>query len=103
MRLILQTLLILLCGASIGACNPFKVTDPHDPNFDPMKFKFGFSREKEVEVFKVIFPIGTKKEFVDQVLIEAGNARLLSSDDLPNTHLYIIPEIITLLIVEYIP
>jgi len=76
MKTLLKSLLILLFTASIGACNPMKVTDPNDPNFDPDKFSFrDYGEGKEMslhEAFRRLFPPGTSKEFVEHVLVKVG-------------------------------
>ena len=78
-KIVLKALLIFLCSASIGACNPMKVTDPADPGFDPDQFSFQdnfFDREAKIDVFRKLFPPGTPKEFVDRVLVKAGGAKV---------------------------
>lgn len=53
-----------------------KVTDPAAPGFDPDKFSFSdYYDNKEMtlaEAYKILFPPGTPKEFVDRVLVKAG-------------------------------
>ncbi len=74
-------------AVSIGlAQNPVRVNDPDDPNFDPDSFSFNlykFDREAKIEYFKKLFPIGTSKEFVDRVLVQAGGAKPLEIKEMP--------------------
>lgn len=53
---------------------PFKVTDPSDPNFDPLKFKYTdyYSESEFAAAIKTMFPVGTKKNDVDRILIDIG-------------------------------
>jgi hypothetical protein len=51
---------------------PFKVTDPTDPRFNPDRFRFSDYGPGELKpAFRILFPIGTSKEFVERVLIKA--------------------------------
>lgn len=75
--------LVIVCmGALMSFTNPFKVTDPNDPRFDPMEFRFEDYHDENLtvrEVFPILFPIGTSKEYVDKVLVQAGNAKTYQS------------------------
>lgn len=53
---------------------PWKITDPHDPRFNPQNFQFtDYSNSRELsEVLRVMFPVGTEKEVVDRALSRAG-------------------------------
>ena len=87
MRVFLKTILILICSISVGACNPLKVTDPSDPNFDPDKFSFRdnfFDREAKIDAFRKLFPPGTPKAFVAQVLVAAGGAKNSQGSEFPD-------------------
>ncbi len=73
--------LLALSVLSLSACvsNPSsigKVTDPADPRFDPMKFSYldykGVIDRRSV--INKLFPIGTNKSKVDQILVETGKA-----------------------------
>jgi hypothetical protein len=87
--------LVVMGCLVLAACDPFKVTDPNDPNFDPMKFRFSdYNHNEEIEVFRKIFPVGTKKEFVDQVFVEAGNANMFQNKDNKNIWHYTPPEFV---------
>ena len=56
------------------ACNPFKVTDPANPNFEPMKFRFEDYKQKDISrVLNKMFPIGTPKSDIDRVFVNAMN------------------------------
>lgn len=70
--------LIILMGALGWAAiaNPFKATDPNNPNFDPMKFRFEdyITGDPLRDVFREIFPVGTDKSFVDKILVGSGGA-----------------------------
>jgi hypothetical protein len=65
------------CCLLLAACSPFKVTDPSDPRFDPMKFDFNdYRNHKEMaEVLRVLFPVGTPMERVDEILVGVGGGR----------------------------
>jgi hypothetical protein len=73
---------MILCAVVIAAImvfgNPLKVTDPADPRFNPDKFCFcDYAAGSGMrEAFKKLFPVGTPKEFVDRVLINAGGAEI---------------------------
>jgi len=76
-----QLFLLILCVLSLSACENdptsiFKVKDPADSRFDPMKFSYLDYRGTVhlQEIFPKIFPVGTDKAFVDKVLIDAGGA-----------------------------
>lgn len=78
MRIGLSLIFIcFLAGSYIVMANPFKITDPADPRFDPDSFSFSdyASRDELIHVYKTIFPIGTPKPFVDRVLVTAGGAQ----------------------------
>lgn len=96
MKFTFSNLFFLFLGVFLlAACNPFKVTDPSDPHFDPMKFSFRdnlFDREAKMDAFRKLFPIGTPKEFVDEVLIEAGGATSSQSKQLPRVWRYLEPQ-----------
>ncbi len=49
---------------------PWKITDPHDPRFVEEKFRFSDYEKSEdlQEALRVMFPMGTPKEKVDEVL-----------------------------------
>jgi hypothetical protein len=68
---------ILIIAGALFIYRPFKVTDPSDPRFNPDSFSFSdyASGDELDDAFRQIFPIGTPKSFVDQVLVDAGNAR----------------------------
>ncbi|MCB9989805.1 MAG: hypothetical protein H6867_00310 [Rhodospirillales bacterium] len=71
-------LVILGCCLFLAGCkSPGKVTDPSDPNFDPMQFRFEDyrSREEFQPVLRQMFPVGTPKEHIDKILIDAGGAK----------------------------
>lgn len=88
--------LLLVGMLMITACNPFKITDPNDPKFDPYKFSFGdFNAQNEKYYLQALFPIGTDKVFIDKILIGAGKAKKFQSSGDKNIWHYAIPEIIT--------
>lgn len=84
-----RIVLLLLClgafmvyGENFGY--PFKVTDPADPRFKVERFSFydyWGDRELLQKTFRILFPPGTNKTFVDKVLIEYGGARILQNTD----------------------
>ena len=62
---------ILLFSLTLVGCNPSKVTDPNDPNFDPMEFRFedyknGIDLKKAIFI---IFPKGTNREEIESILL----------------------------------
>lgn len=69
-------LLVAAIPFGFAMSDPFKVTDPNDPNFDPAKFEFNDYRDdKEMAgVLKVLFPIGTSIDKVDAILVGSGQA-----------------------------
>lgn len=76
------TLIIVCVWVLMSFSNPFKVTDPNDPRFDPMRFNFKDYHHENLtvrEVFPILFPIGTSKDYVDKVLIQAGSAKSYQS------------------------
>lgn len=79
MKPLLQIVLIFIMGISIGACNPMKVIDPSDPQFNPDNFKFSDYYDNDemslAEAYRILFPPGTPKAFVDRVLVGAGRAK----------------------------
>ena len=87
-----QILLILFTVLFTTACNPFKVTDPNDPNFDPNKFSFSDYKSYEMyNTFRVLFPVGTEKSYVDRVLVKAGKAYSRRTDTFPYVVSYSAP------------
>lgn len=55
--------------------NPFKITNPADPRFNPSSFNFAdYSQAELQDAFRVLFPVGTSKTFVDAILVQAGGA-----------------------------
>ena len=95
MKNLFKILLIVICLATIAVWNPFKITDPNSPLFDPMKFSFrDYGIKEELDIFRKLFPIGTEKEFIDRVLVDAGNANMYQNPDNQNIWHYAPPEII---------
>lgn len=78
MKIFINAFLILLFTASIGACNPFKVTDPADPQFNLEKFRFedypGIPPMRDA--LQKLFPVGTPREKVEHILVDVGGATL---------------------------
>lgn len=75
--------LLVIVVSYVVATAPFKVTDPSDPRFDPMKFNFRDYRGEGLtvsDVFPVLFPPGTPKDLVDKILVEAGGATSRQSE-----------------------
>lgn len=76
------SLLVLVVFLGIGGwvvmANPLKVTDPNDPRFDPMEFRFeNYTDDSSLRVaLKKVFPVGTDHAYVDEVLIQKGGADL---------------------------
>ncbi|MES2728941.1 MAG: hypothetical protein V4621_02430 [Pseudomonadota bacterium] len=78
-----RIILLLVClgafivyGENFGY--PFKVTDPADPRFRVEQFDFADYRgdRKALEhAFRVLFPVGTEKAFIDKVLLEYGKSQ----------------------------
>jgi hypothetical protein len=83
-------LVVVFLGGFMAFGNPFKVTDPSDPRFNPDKFSFSDykSREELADAFRVLFPVGTPKEFVDRVLIKAVVGEPTQDKNLKNVWFY---------------
>lgn len=78
----LALVLILYCMWSGFA--PFKVTDPYDPRFNPRHFRFEdytITLCIQKEALAKLFPIGTNRSFVDQLLVQRGGAISTKTDD----------------------
>lgn len=94
--------IILLTGSlfsyqflrNLGAVEPlFKVTSPKNPKFNPDNFAFSdYYKKDEAEIYRHIFPIGTDRDFVNRVLIEAGNANEIKPSNMLS--LYYAPEVL---------
>ena len=67
-----------------------KITDPTSPLFNPNRFRFNdyTGREDKVDAFRKMFSVGTPKEFVDQVLVEAGGAKSAPIKEFPQVWRY---------------
>jgi len=72
MTLLIVSLLIWF--ALLDAPMPWKVTDPSDPKFDPMKFEYTdyHSNSEFRTALKIMFPLGTEKSYIDKILVEVG-------------------------------
>lgn len=86
----IAVLVALVIATVLVAPNPFKITDPADPRFDPTRFDF--CDYDELELWKALgslFPPGTSKSYIDAVLVEAGDARTgpynQAKDDSPSS------------------
>lgn len=73
---------LLLVGVlMLAACNPFKVTDPNDPNFDPYQFKFDPYYFQFADHFscydalKKSLPVGLPMDEVDKILVDSAGAK----------------------------
>lgn len=70
------------------------VTDPDDPKFDPMQFRFEYYNSRsgnEWDLPKALikmFPPGTNKTYIDKVLIEVAGARSFKDMGDSITHTY---------------
>lgn len=54
---------------------PFKVTDPDDPRFDPMRFKFSDYRPEEWHlVLRKVFHPGDPRSRVEDILVKRAGA-----------------------------
>lgn len=84
--LIICATLIAALAAYLFIAEPFKITDPSDPRFNPDKFKFSDykSRDDLIHVYRTTFPVGTSKAFVDRVLIKSGKATCGQNKTYPN-------------------
>lgn len=87
--------------AAVWLWNPLKVTDPHDPRFDPKKFSFhdyfvGNIPETEKAIHDAVatmFPQGTPRSYVEEIFAEIGlryrvdpqNRNIISYADEPLT------------------
>ncbi|MCG7870492.1 MAG: hypothetical protein JAZ11_00130 [Candidatus Thiodiazotropha lotti] len=68
------TAVIFIWYVLLEAPLPFKVTDPSDPNFDPLKFRYTdyYSETDFSKAIESMFPIGTEKSYVDKILVHIG-------------------------------
>ena len=57
--------------------NQFKITDPADPRFDPMKFKFeDYKTEEDLySALSILLPKGTPRKNVEELLEDYGRAK----------------------------
>ncbi|MES2728942.1 MAG: hypothetical protein V4621_02435 [Pseudomonadota bacterium] len=91
-----RIILFLLClgafivyGENFGY--PFKVTDPADPRFRVEQFDFAdyrMDRDALVHAFRVLFPVGTDKAFVDKVLVEYAGVESFEIESIPGLWRY---------------
>lgn len=83
---LLNLFFVFAVTISLTACNPFKVTDPADPQFDPMKFEFeDYDPSGELQsVIEQVFPPGTTKEYVDNILIKKLGSTISSKPHVTN-------------------
>ena len=77
------------------------ITDPDDPKFDPMHFRFEYysrgtgNRQDLPSVFLKMFPPGADKEHVDSILLEQADAigwKLQPEFNIPNSFRYQWPD-----------
>jgi hypothetical protein len=78
MKKFIPVLLLML----LVACNPFKITDPNDPKFDPMKFRFEDYKNDDslTAALKKVFPVGTEISYVDGILVNSEKANKNTSE-----------------------
>ena len=71
--------IIMALVLSLGVLwwNPFKVTNPDDPKFDPMKFRFAdYQTNDEVyHALEIMLKPGTDMKTVDKILINSAGAK----------------------------
>lgn len=62
--------------ALAGCDNPFKVTEPSDPEFDVTKFDFNdYDNHKElINVLRKLFKPGDSREKIEKILVDAVGA-----------------------------
>lgn len=79
----LQRSFLVLCTCAlfvVGGCDDAnsQVTDPHNSEFKIEKFDArNYDTAKQLaEVFRVYFPLGTDRDFIDHVLVVNGNVRI---------------------------
>jgi len=73
-------ILLVVSGAYLVAlAKPTKITDPHDPAFNIEKFdsRDYKSADEIAEVFRKFFPLGTKRSYIDHILVENGGIRII--------------------------
>ena len=82
------TVLVWIVGLTLAwliAAEPFKVTDPRDPRFDPDRFRFSDYLETDSRrptwgqmdaAFAALFPSGVSRDVVERVLVNAGRAHV---------------------------
>ncbi len=57
--------------------NALKATDPGDLNYDPSDFKFtDYPLSEYPKVFDKLFPLGTDRKFIENVLVSSGGAHV---------------------------
>lgn len=59
--------------------NPIKITDPNDPDFDPLRFNFNDydSYSDLAEMLSIILPVGKSRADVERIFVGAGNAKII--------------------------
>lgn len=79
-----QKTLVAIAISLIVLVDPFKVTDPLNPAFNPDRFSFRdySGREELMVVYRALFPIGTPKAEVDRVLMKAGGATCYNAPEI---------------------
>lgn len=56
--------------------HPFKVVNPNDPKFDPLKFKYMDHRTEDLAaVFKRMFKPGDSRAYVEAVLVQSAGSK----------------------------
>lgn len=72
--LMMASLMMFISVSSAGCASPIESMD--DPRINLENFKFtDYSRTGIIRFAKKYFPVGTKKDFVDSILIEQGKAK----------------------------
>lgn len=65
--------------------------NPYDPRFDPEQFDLDYyivSNCMMAELLAKLFPVGTRKSFVDYMLIEKAGAHIKETPSIPNRFSY---------------
>lgn len=73
----MRVLIVLVClFVLLAGCEQKKITDPDDPNFDPMSFQFSdyLNHTELIPILRTMFPVGTDRSYVEKILIEKNGA-----------------------------
>lgn len=89
--------LILVAGYALLITKPFKVIEPTDPRFKVENFRFEDypGIPPLTDALRTLLPVGTSRETVEKMLIQAGDAKLdhiLSAEQINKNNKAVIKE-----------